>query len=175
MLLLHPNKPVSSALLSEAIWDGEPPATARTSLQNHIMLRRALGGDVGPRLVTRAPGYLIEARDDELDLRASDRLSDSGRGAARRGARHEAAYSLRAALRLWTGEPIANVRARGPLAAAHPLGAEARRARLAARLDDLRLPGTTRAPAIGHPAGQGHSGTTRPPSNAASRPSGSPG
>ena len=44
MLLLHANRPVSAAALAEAIWDVDPPTTARASLQNHVMrLRRALG------------------------------------------------------------------------------------------------------------------------------------
>src|SRR5580693_2673446 len=118
VLLVHANKPVSAGELTEAIWDGAPPATARTSLQNHVMrLRRVLGTTVGLRLVTRAPGYLIEVRDGELDLNSFDKLRDSGRSAARRGAWLDAASWLAAALSLWTGEPLANVRARGLLAA----------------------------------------------------------
>jgi DNA-binding SARP family transcriptional activator/tetratricopeptide (TPR) repeat protein len=118
VLLLHANKPVSAGELTEAIWDGAPPATARTSLQNHVMrLRRVLGTTVGLRLVTRAPGYLIEVRDGELDLDSFGKLRDSGRSAARRGAWLDAASWSLAALSLWTGEPLANVRACGLLAA----------------------------------------------------------
>lgn len=128
MLLLHANKPVSADLLAEAVWDGDPPATARTALQNHVMrLRRALGTAVGVRLVTRAPGYLMEVHDDELDLSRFTRLRDSGRAAARQGGWRDAAEMLHAALRQWTGEPIADVRTSAPLAA------EAR------RLTELRL------------------------------------
>jgi DNA-binding SARP family transcriptional activator/tetratricopeptide (TPR) repeat protein len=128
VLLLNANKPVSASELTEAIWDGAPPVTAKTSLQNHVMrLRRVLGTTVGRRLVTRAPGYLIEVRDGELDVNSFDKLRDSGRSAARRGAWLDAAGSLLAALNLWTGEPLANVRACGLLAAE------------AQRLTELRL------------------------------------
>ena len=128
VLLLHANKAVSADLFAEAIWDGAPPATARASLQNHVMrLRRTLGGAVGVRLVTRTPGYLMEVQDGELDLNRFTRLRDSGRLAARQGAWHDAARLLQAALGQWTGELFANVRA------SDPLTAEAR------RLTELRL------------------------------------
>jgi DNA-binding SARP family transcriptional activator len=117
MLLLHANKVVSANVLAAAIWDGAPPATARTSLQNHVMrLRRTLGAAAGGRLITRTPGYLMEVRDGELDLNKFTRLRDSGRMAARRGAWHDAARLLQAALGQWTGELFANVRTSDPLA-----------------------------------------------------------
>lgn len=117
MLLLHANKPVSADLLAEVIWDGRPPATARTALQNHVMrLRRTLGTTIGARLVTRAPGYLLEVHDDELDLTRFTGLRDSGNAAARQGAWQDAARMLYAALGQWTGEPIAGVRASALLA-----------------------------------------------------------
>jgi len=128
MLLLHANKPVSADLLAEVVWDGRPPATARTGLQNHVMrLRRTLGTSIGPRLVTRAPGYLLEVHDGELDLTRFTGLRDSGHAAARQGAWHDAARMLGAALGQWTGEPIAGVRASTLLAAE------------AQRLTELRL------------------------------------
>ena len=128
VLLLNANKPVSASELTDAIWDGTPPATARASLQNHVMrLRRVLGTTAGRRLVTRAPGYLIEVRDGELDVNSFEKLRDSGRSAARRGAWPDATSRLLAALNLWTGEPLSNVRP------CHLLAAEAQ------RLTELRL------------------------------------
>jgi DNA-binding SARP family transcriptional activator len=127
MLLLHANRPVSADTLAEALWDGVPPATARASLHNHVMrLRRALG-PAGSRVLTRAPGYLIEVRDGELDLDRFTRRRESGRVAARDGSWAEAAGLLGSALDQWTGEPLSNVRS------SYPLAGQAR------RLTELRL------------------------------------
>jgi DNA-binding SARP family transcriptional activator len=134
MLLLHANRPVSADALGEAIWDDDPPETARASLQNHVMrLRRALG-PVGARVLTRAPGYLIEVGTGELDLDRFTRLRESGRGAARDGSWADAADLLRSALSQWTGEPISNVRP------SYPLRGQARRlAELRLETTELRL------------------------------------
>jgi DNA-binding SARP family transcriptional activator/tetratricopeptide (TPR) repeat protein len=110
MLLMHANEPVSVDLLAQAIWeDGEPP-TGRTALQNHILrLRRALGAELGTRLLTRPPGYLIEVHAGELDLDRFTGLRDLGRVAARRGAWADAVRLLGEALAEWSGAPLANV------------------------------------------------------------------
>ena len=127
MLLLHANKAVSADLLAEAIWDGAPPITAKASLQNHVMrLRRALGS-AGERLVTRAPGYLIEVRDGELDLDRFTALRAAGRAAARKGAWRDAAHALSAAIDQWSGDAVGNVRSSNALSAQ------------AQRLTELRL------------------------------------
>lgn len=134
MLLLHANRPVSAAALAEAIWDVDPPTTARASLQNHVMrLRRALG-PAGARVLTRSPGYLIKIWDGELDLDRFIRLRESGRAAARDGSWDDAASLLGSALSQWTGEPISNVRSSYPLA-----GQAQRLAELRLETTELRL------------------------------------
>lgn len=46
--------------LVDDLWDGEPPATARHTLQGYVYrLRHALGRDAW-RLMTRAPGYQLK-------------------------------------------------------------------------------------------------------------------
>ena len=48
-----------STLLEEAVWPGQPPPTARKTLQGHIArLRRALGATA---IVERSGGYLLES------------------------------------------------------------------------------------------------------------------
>lgn len=116
MLLLHANRPVSADALIEAIWDGDPPVTARASLQNHVMRLRRTLGPAGSRLLTRAPGYLIEVREGEFDLDRFTRLRESGRAAARDGSWAQAVSLLGSALSQWTGEPISNARISYPLA-----------------------------------------------------------
>ncbi|WP_441246915.1 AfsR/SARP family transcriptional regulator [Kitasatospora sp. McL0602] len=43
-LLLQANKVVTAEQLTELIWHGTPPATARTALQNHVMRLRSTPG-----------------------------------------------------------------------------------------------------------------------------------
>lgn len=91
MLLLHANEVVSTERLIDALWEGNPPETARKALQVYVsQLRKALGTD---RLQTRAPGYLVALEEDELDLARFQRLAAAG--------------NPREALSLWRGPPLA--------------------------------------------------------------------
>jgi DNA-binding SARP family transcriptional activator len=55
LLALHANRPVSSDRLLDALWEGEPPATAQKVLQGYVsQLRRALPADA---IVTRGSTY----------------------------------------------------------------------------------------------------------------------
>ena len=68
-LLMRAGAVVSADALVEVMWDGAPPDGAETTLRSYVMrLRRALGPAAGARVVTRYPGYLIEAGDEEVDL-----------------------------------------------------------------------------------------------------------
>jgi DNA-binding SARP family transcriptional activator len=105
-LLLRANEVVSAGTLAEILWGTQPPVTAATALQNHVMrLRRQLGSCVGGRIRTMPPGYLVDVRDGELDLQRFTRLRDSGRDAARRGAWDEAAGYLAEALEVFGSGP----------------------------------------------------------------------
>jgi YVTN family beta-propeller protein len=102
-LLLHANRAVPSDELIEAIWNGRPPVTAASSLQNHVArLRRVLGAD---RLLTRERGYELRVEPGELDLDVVESLVDEGEclDPAPRSAK------LREALRLWRGRPLAEL------------------------------------------------------------------
>jgi DNA-binding SARP family transcriptional activator len=100
VLLLNANRVVSRDRLIDALWAEEPPETAVKALQVYVsQLRKALGRDV---LVTRAPGYMVQVGEGQLDL---DRFE-----ALREEARHcepaDAAARLREALSLWRGPPL---------------------------------------------------------------------
>jgi DNA-binding SARP family transcriptional activator/tetratricopeptide (TPR) repeat protein len=100
MLLLTPNRVVSTDRLIDALWSDEPPGTAGKAIQVYIsQLRRALGKE---RLQTKAPGYLIRVHRAELDLDRSDMLSDEAKGAGP----EVASAKLREALTLWRGPPL---------------------------------------------------------------------
>ncbi|MDX6454330.1 MAG: hypothetical protein QOD48_437, partial [Gaiellaceae bacterium] len=77
LLLLEANKPVSRDRLIDALWEEEPTATAQKAIQVYVsQLRKLLGKE---RLLTRAPGYLLHAEADELDLAHFQRLQAEGK------------------------------------------------------------------------------------------------
>ena len=102
LLLLHANEVVSQDRLIAALWEGSVPRTAVTALHGSVSQLRKL---IGPgRLVTKAPGYLLQAGPDELDLARFGRLVAEARTATEPSAR---SAGLRAALALWRGRPLA--------------------------------------------------------------------
>jgi len=106
LLLIKANQVVSAERLIDEIWGEDPPDAARPSLQSYVShLRKALGPD---RLEGRAPGYVLHARDDEVDARRFEVLSTD----ARRKLNDDpatAARALRDALAIWRGEPLADL------------------------------------------------------------------
>jgi len=94
MLLVEANRVVSSDRLIEALWEGQPPATARKALQVYVArFRKLLGKE---RLQTMAPGYLLRVEEGELDLDRFRRLREEGK--------------LSEALSLWRGPPLSDFR-----------------------------------------------------------------
>ncbi len=108
-LLLQAGQVVSVPALARAIWDDDPPASARNTIQGQVKrLRQALGPESG-RIVTRSPGYLIEVQPRELDLWAFTGLRKRAAAAAAAGVWDQAAGLLRDALALWGGDPLGDV------------------------------------------------------------------
>ena len=92
MLALHANHVVSHERLIDAVWDEEPPETARKALQVYVSrLRKLLGRD---HLETTPRGYLLRLGPEELDLTRFELLRDGGDPAQ--------------ALALWRGDPLAD-------------------------------------------------------------------
>src|SRR4030081_3361247 len=124
ILLLHANEVVSADRLIDDLWGERPPPTALRTLQAHCSrLRKTLyhreDGRVDPNgdpppvgsdgvLVTRGHGYLLRVAPGELDLDRFTSLVEQGRQALAAGDHGEAARSLRAALGLWRGPPVAD-------------------------------------------------------------------
>jgi DNA-binding SARP family transcriptional activator len=105
LLLLHANEVVSSDRLIDELWTGTPPASGVTALQVRVsQLRKALR-DAAPRLETRPPGYLFRIGRDELDLERFSRLMAEADVAPPT----VAAETLREALGLWRGPPLADL------------------------------------------------------------------
>ena len=109
-LLLEAGRVVSVDALAEVLWEGQPPAGARGALHSGIQRLRSTLGPAGADLVeTRAPGYLIRVDDGDFDVREFSALAARGQVAAAAGTWAQAASLLREALRLWRGEPLADV------------------------------------------------------------------
>ncbi len=121
-LLLRANQVVSTDELVQALWGERPPDTANTALQGHVSaLRKLLGAEA---IATRRPGYVLELAPEETDLGRFEALLGVARGADDPGFR---AQTLRDALALFRGEPLADFRYE------EFAGDEAR------RLDEVRL------------------------------------
>ena len=106
-LVLHVNEVVPRDRLVAAVWGDDPPDTAASALQGYISaLRKTVGADV---IVTRAPGYALEAAPDLVDLHRFESLAAEGADALASGEARRAAELLRQALALWRGEPLADL------------------------------------------------------------------
>jgi DNA-binding SARP family transcriptional activator/ABC-type branched-subunit amino acid transport system substrate-binding protein len=106
MLALDAGRVVSAGRLIEGVWE-EPPETAATALQGHVsQLRRVLGEGA---IVTRAPGYLLDVAPEAVDAVRCERALERARGQLADGDAAAAAATLRDALALWRGEPLADL------------------------------------------------------------------
>ena len=119
LLLLDANHVVSVDRLVDGVWGDTPPASALASLQNHLARLRQ---ELGERLVTQSPGYMLRVAEGELDLDRFRRLVDDAHGAEPA----VAADRLGGALALWRGPPLADL-------AGEPAG------QAATHLEELRL------------------------------------
>ena len=104
VLLLHANEIVPTDRLADDLWPGGVPRTAAKTIQVYVSnLRKALGA-ARDTLETHGSGYLLRVRPDELDLYEFERLLER----APREEPAERAETLRSALSLWRGEPLAD-------------------------------------------------------------------
>jgi DNA-binding SARP family transcriptional activator/tetratricopeptide (TPR) repeat protein len=109
-LLLEPGRVVSVDALKEALWCGEPPASAHASLQNHVTrLRRLLGDDGAERLRAVPPGYLLRIDGGELDVRVFQDHVVTARAAHACRDWGRTVHEARAALALWRGAPLSGL------------------------------------------------------------------
>jgi predicted ATPase/DNA-binding SARP family transcriptional activator len=108
VLLLHAGETMATERLVDALWDEKPPATAVKALQVYIsQLRKALGEGV---VETRPLGYVLRCGEDALDLQRFERLLEEGRRQLGGGSAQDAGQTLREAIALWRGAPLADFR-----------------------------------------------------------------
>ncbi|MDB5063935.1 MAG: hypothetical protein JWM18_369, partial [Chloroflexi bacterium] len=106
VLLLNRGRAVSTDRLTAALWGDEPPGTAVNILQGHVGdLRRLLDREA---LLTRPPGYLLQAEDGRIDAGRFERLACEGRRLLA-SEPATAALRLREALALWRGPVLSDI------------------------------------------------------------------
>lgn len=133
ILLLHANRTVSRDQLIDSLWGDDVPDSAPKMVQIQVsQLRKALPEE---RVHTRRPGYLLEVRDDELDVVRFERAVADARRALAREDPQRATELLGRALALWRGPALAEFSE--PFA--QPEGARLEELRLAAV--ELRIEG----------------------------------
>ncbi len=124
-LALVPGEVVPAATLIDGLWDAEPPAGSANALQAAVSrLRKVVGAGL---VESVAGGYRLSVPPSDVDVHRFEELARRGRGDLAAGRAAEAAAVLGAALRLWRGEVLADIRA-APFT--RPV---------VARLEDLRL------------------------------------
>ncbi|GAA0612875.1 AfsR/SARP family transcriptional regulator [Streptomyces crystallinus] len=115
-LLLLPNRPVPLTALGKALWEGEPPARARSVVQGHVSQLRALiteagGAAHGVDLITHTGAYELRTPPAKVD---SARFKDLVRRAGALTDAAEAVRLLHQALALWQGPALTGTTS-GPL------------------------------------------------------------
>lgn len=125
LLALHADKVVPVSVLTEELWAGTPPRSARTTLQTYVLQLRELiaaaledGGASGEEqlsakdvLVTSPGGYMLNSEGGTSDVREFERLAGLGYRAMDAEDYRGAAQQLRAALDLWSGSALTDVHA----------------------------------------------------------------
>ena len=116
LLLCRANRVVPVSVLVDALWDAEPPRTARKSVQVHISeLRKQLGigstarrnGD--PVLEHTGPGYVLRVQAGQLDLLRFRDLVSAGLEVRREGDTLAEAEILGNALGVWRSPALADL------------------------------------------------------------------
>ena len=115
LLLADANRAVGIDRIVATLWGDQPPATVTGTLQAYVShLRRVLEPERGPReapavLLTRPPGYLLRTDAADLDSLRFPELVDDAETAIQAGAAARGVSLLDQALKLWRGEPLAEL------------------------------------------------------------------
>lgn len=116
-LLIRADQVVSPEQLVTEIWGENPPRRSTAAIYVYIsQLRKLLspqGGEDSP-IVTQSPGYVLRAEPGDLDLHLFERLVGEGRKLIRLGHDEKARVELEAAMALWHGPALVELR-NGPI------------------------------------------------------------
>jgi DNA-binding SARP family transcriptional activator/pimeloyl-ACP methyl ester carboxylesterase len=111
VLLLEPNRVVSRPAVIDALWGDDPPATAEHGVEVFVSRLRSSLEPAEPDAVLsgRPGGYMLVVDPERVDAQRFERLVERGRHELRASQAEAAAATLRAALDLYRGEPLADV------------------------------------------------------------------
>ncbi|MYX94346.1 hypothetical protein GT045_05870 [Streptomyces sp. SID486] len=108
VLLLARGALVVDSRLSAALWGDAPPPTSNAQIYTYVSrLRKRLGNRV--QILRKGPGYVLDAREAEVDLFSFERLDRLGRQALEENRHEEAGRLLGGALDCWSGHALENV------------------------------------------------------------------
>lgn len=108
VLLLARGALVADGRLSVALWGDAPPLTSNSQIYTYVSrLRKILGNAV--QISRKGPGYVLDAKDAEVDLFSFERLDRLGRQALKENRHAEAGRLLGSALGCWSGHALDNV------------------------------------------------------------------
>jgi SARP family transcriptional regulator, regulator of embCAB operon len=113
LLLARADQVVSTDQLINEIWGDRPPRRANATIHVYVsQLRKFLSGAgcTFDPIVTRPPGYMLRTGSDSLDVHDFQRLVNQGRSAARTRQHEEAVTHFEAALALWRGPVLGDLR-----------------------------------------------------------------
>jgi DNA-binding SARP family transcriptional activator len=117
VLLIRCDQVVALDRLIDEIWDHAPPRRAMAGLHVYISQVRKFLSRPGPAenpVVTQAPGYLLRRGDAEIDFQLFLEAAERGRALMRDRRHEEAVACLEAALGLWRGPVLGDLRS-GPI------------------------------------------------------------
>ncbi|HSL25840.1 MAG TPA: BTAD domain-containing putative transcriptional regulator, partial [Acidimicrobiia bacterium] len=106
VLLLHLNEVVPTERLVELVWGEGAPRTAAHSVQIYVSDLRKVLAPNGATILTKPPGYLLDADPDCVDACRFERGVDAALTAITEGRLSDGADRLRAALELWRGPAL---------------------------------------------------------------------
>jgi DNA-binding SARP family transcriptional activator/Tfp pilus assembly protein PilF len=111
LLLLRPNRMVEQDWLIDQLWEGDPPAAAKATLQAYVYrLRKLLGGPGSTVALRGRPGgYLLDVSAGTLDADRFEHMLAEGRQALDAGRFEDAVVAFRAGLGLWHGAAFADI------------------------------------------------------------------
>ncbi|GAA2143440.1 BTAD domain-containing putative transcriptional regulator [Kitasatospora kazusensis] len=102
-LAMDVNRVVPVGRLLDTVWDQAPPPTAKTVLQGHVAGLRGIFDD-SIRLVTREPGYMLQADPEQIDVHRQQGLLARAQAQDDRAA----VQLLRQALGQWRGPALSD-------------------------------------------------------------------
>ncbi|MGH8791381.1 MAG: BTAD domain-containing putative transcriptional regulator, partial [Stackebrandtia sp.] len=111
VLLLEAGRVVPLGRIVDAVWDADPPDTARRQVQNNTAMLRRLLGD-GATMESVGEGYRVRVDENQLDALRFEATVRTAREQNRAGDSKAALATLQTGLELWRGPALAGLSGR---------------------------------------------------------------